>query len=70
MDEFSPGAIAEKVPALKALMDARNELSNLATYMDGKPGAEELIADAMKNPELLQSLAANAAPAGDDKEDT
>ncbi|AML50721.1 MULTISPECIES: type VI secretion system contractile sheath small subunit [Falsihalocynthiibacter] len=58
MDEFSPGAIAAKVAPLKALMDARNELSNLMTYMDGKPGAEELIADAMNNPELLKSLAA------------
>ena len=69
MDEFSPGAIAEKVPALKELLDARNQLSNLATYMDGKPGAEELIADAMKNPELLKSLAASAAPSDDAAEE-
>jgi type VI secretion system protein ImpB len=61
MDEFSPGAIAQKVEPLKKLLDARNELSNLMTYMDGKPGAEELIADAIKNPELLKSLAATPA---------
>ena len=61
MDEFSPGAIAQKVEPLKKLLDARNELSNLMTYMDGKPGAEELIADAMKNPELLKSLATTPA---------
>ena len=67
MDEFSPGAIAEKVPALKELLDARNQLSNLMSYMDGKPGAEELIAEAMNNPELLKSLAASAAPKDDDK---
>lgn len=64
MDEFSPGAIAAKVEPLKKLLDARNELSNLMTYMDGKPGAEELISDAMNNPELLKSLA--ATPAADD----
>lgn len=69
MDEFSPGAIAEKVPALKELLDARNQLSNLMSYMDGKPGAEELIADAMNNPELLKSLAANAATEGSDEKE-
>lgn len=62
LDEFSPGAIAKKVEPLKALLDARNELSNLITYMDGKPGAEELIAKVMSDPELLKSLAAQPAP--------
>ena len=38
MDDFSPGAIAAKVEPLRKLMEARNELSNLMTYMDGKPG--------------------------------
>ncbi len=65
MDDFSPGAIAAKVPALKALLDARNQLSNLITYMDGKPGAEELIAKAMADPALLASLAAAPAPTQD-----
>ena len=69
MDEFSPGAIAAKVEPLKQLMDARNELSNLMTYMDGKPGAEELIADAMNNPELLKSLAATPAASDDEGEE-
>jgi type VI secretion system protein ImpB len=61
MDEFSPGAIAKKVAPLKELLDARNELSNLITYMDGKPGAEELIAKVMADPALLKSLAAQPA---------
>ncbi len=65
MDDFSPAAIAEKVEPLKKLLDARKELSNLMTYMDGKPGAEELIADAINNPELLKSLAAAPAPKDD-----
>ncbi|MBM1633944.1 type VI secretion system contractile sheath small subunit [Sulfitobacter mediterraneus] len=65
MDDFSPGAIARKVEPLRKLMEARNELSNLMTYMDGKPGAEELISKAMNDPALLKSLAAQAAPADD-----
>ncbi len=62
MDDFSPAAIAEKVEPLKKLLDARKELSNLMTYMDGKPGAENLISEAINNPELLKSLAAAPAP--------
>ena len=62
MDDFSPGAIAAKVPALNALLQARTQLANLITYMDGKTGAEELIAKALKNPALLQALASTAKP--------
>lgn len=66
MDDFSPAAIARKVEPLKKLLDARTELSNLMTYMDGKPGAEELLTEALANPELLKSLAAAPAPSDDD----
>jgi len=69
MDDFSPAAIAEQIEPLKNLMDARKELSNLVTYMDGKPGAEELISKAMNDPELLKSLAENAKPADGDAEE-
>ena len=64
MDDFSPAAIAAKVEPLKELLDARTQLSNLMTYMDGKTGAEELIAKAIKDPALLKSL---AAADGDDE---
>lgn len=65
MDDFSPAAIAEKVEPLKKLLDARRELSNLMTYMDGKPGAEDLLAEVMNDPERLRSLAARPAPEAD-----
>lgn len=64
MDDFSPAAIARKVEPLRKLLDARTQLANLVTYMDGKEGAEELIAKVMQDPELLQSL--GAAPNPDD----
>lgn len=63
MEDFSPGAIARSVPALAKLLEARMQLANLITYMDGKTGAEELIAKVLKDPGLLKSLA--AAPKGD-----
>ena len=63
MDDFSPAAIATKVDSLNKLLQARQQLSNLVTYMDGKGGAEELIGKLMKDPALLGALAANAKPA-------
>ncbi|MGH8502218.1 MAG: type VI secretion system contractile sheath small subunit [Gammaproteobacteria bacterium] len=62
MDDFSPAAVASKVEPLKKLLEARTQLANLLTYMDGKSGAEELIAKAMNDPTLLQSLASAPKP--------
>jgi type VI secretion system protein ImpB len=58
MEDFSPAAVAEKVDALKKLLDARKQLSNLITYMDGKSGAESLVSKLLQDPALLESLAA------------
>ncbi len=71
MDDFSPGAVAKKVDSLAKLLEARNQLSNLLTYMDGKSGAEALITKALNDPALLASIAAKPAPASgaDAKED-
>jgi len=62
MDDFSPAAVAAKVEGLNKLLQARQQLSNLVTYMDGKGGAEELINKVMNDPALLQSLTASAKP--------
>jgi type VI secretion system protein ImpB len=62
MDDFSPAAVARKVDSLNQLLQARTQLANLLTYMDGKSGAEELIANALKDPTLLQALAAAPKP--------
>ena len=65
MDDFSPAAVARKVGALSKLLEARSQLANLVTYMDGKTGAEELIAKVLKDPALLQSLASAPKPDAD-----
>ena len=62
MDDFSPAAVARKVEGLNKLLEARTQLSNLITYMDGKTGAEELIAKVLKDPALLNTLTAEAKP--------
>lgn len=58
MDDFSPAAVARNVDGLKQLLEARQQLANLLTYMDGKTGAEELISQVIKDEALLKSLAA------------
>jgi type VI secretion system protein ImpB len=62
MDDFSPAAVARKVDALSKLLEARQQLSNLLTYMDGKSGAEQLIRKVLQDPTLLQALAAAPKP--------
>jgi len=62
MDDFSPANVARKVDALAKLLEARTQLSNLVTYMDGKSGAEELISKVLNDPALLKSLADKAKP--------
>jgi type VI secretion system protein ImpB len=62
LDDFSPAAIARKVDSLNQLLQARNQLANLVTYMDGKTGAEDLIANLLKDPALLQALSAAPKP--------
>ena len=62
MDDFSPAAIASKVEPLKKLLDARTQLSNLMTYMDGKTGAEDLMAKIIQDPTLMKALSAAPKP--------
>jgi type VI secretion system protein ImpB len=63
MDDFSPAAVARKVEPLRKLLEARTQLSNLLSYMDGKDGAEQLITRALNDPSVLQALAAAPKPA-------
>ena len=65
MDDFSP-AVARKVDSLNKLLEARTQLANLLTYMDGKTGAEEMIMKAIKDPALLQALASAPKPKDDE----
>jgi len=62
MDDFSPAAVARKVDALRKLLEARQQLANLLTYMDGKTGAEGLIRQLLQDPTLLKALASAPKP--------
>lgn len=70
MDDFSPAAVARKVDALRQLLEARTQLSNLQTYMDGKSGAENLVHQLLRDPVLMKTLASSPKPVAPEKNDT
>ncbi|MDQ6434716.1 type VI secretion system contractile sheath small subunit [Mesorhizobium sp. LHD-90] len=56
MEDFTPGAIARQVPALRALLEAREQLANLQRYMDGKVAAEDQLKKLLADPEMMKAL--------------
>lgn len=72
MDDFSPTAIARNIEPLRRLLQARTELANLLSYIDGKRGAEALLAKALADPALLtalsQGVAAETGEAGESRD--
>jgi type VI secretion system protein ImpB len=71
MEDFGPAAVARQVPALAKLLEAREQLSNLMKYMDGKAAAEDQIKKLLADPQLMEALKerAAAATAGADEDD-
>lgn len=65
MDDFSPAEVARQVPALAKLLQARQQLSNLLSYMDGKVAAEAQIKKLLSDPDLMTALKERAAQAGE-----
>ena len=63
MDDFAPGAIARKVEPLRRLLEAREQLAHLLSYMDGKDSAEQLIARLLSDRTLQEALAGDAKSA-------
>lgn len=73
MESFSPAAIAQQVEPLRKLLEARQKLSNLLAYMDGKTEAENFLAKILQDPALLQALSSSprkAVNSGKDNDDT
>jgi type VI secretion system protein ImpB len=56
IEDFSPGAVARNVEPLAKLLEARTQLEDLLSYMDGKNGAQDLLDKVMKDPTLLAAL--------------
>ena len=56
MEDLSPTAIARQVPAVAKLLQAREQLSNLLRYMDGKVGAESALKKLLADPQLMAAM--------------
>lgn len=55
-EEFEPAAIARQVPAMAKLLEARDQLKNLLSYMDGKIAAEDTLKKLLADPQLMSTL--------------
>jgi type VI secretion system protein ImpB len=64
MADFEPAAVARQVPALAKLLEARQQLANLARYMDGKVAAEATVRKLLSDPQLMATLKNRAAETG------
>ncbi|ABC35642.1 type VI secretion system contractile sheath small subunit [Burkholderia thailandensis] len=60
MESFEPAAVVKRIPELSTLLEARNRLKELLTYMDGKAAAEDVIQELLKSPQWANE--ADAAP--------
>ncbi|WEX08237.1 type VI secretion system contractile sheath small subunit [Chelativorans sp. AA-79] len=57
LKDFEPGAIANQVPALKALVDARNQLRDLMSKADRSEDLERMLEEILQNQSDLGALA-------------
>lgn len=56
MEDFSPGEMAKRIPQMQRLLEAREHLTELITYMDGKTSAEDTVKSLLERPDFLQRL--------------
>lgn len=61
MDDFNPGQIAKNVPALAKLLEQREQLEALLSFMDGKAGAEKMLEKILGDEQMQEVLAAARA---------
>lgn len=57
MEDFRPDQVARQIPALASLLEAREKLSALLAYMDGKASASEVLRQVLQDKKLLKQVA-------------
>ena len=68
LDDFHPESVAQQVPPLKKLVDARRKLSDLLSKLDGNEKLDELLQDVITSTESLQKLGEEAGVGKSDEE--
>jgi type VI secretion system protein ImpB len=56
IEDFEPARVLDQIPALKALLDTRNRLRDLASKADRSEELEMLLETVLKNPDHLHRL--------------
>lgn len=56
MDDFDPAKVVDQVPALKKLLETRNQLRDLMTKVDRSEDLEKLLERALQNTDDLKKL--------------
>ncbi|WP_376099415.1 type VI secretion system contractile sheath small subunit [Roseomonas sp. CCTCC AB2023176] len=59
LDDFDPAKVAEQVPALKALLDTRAKLRDLASKADNSEELEGLLEQVLQDQDKLNKLSAD-----------
>src|SRR5688572_22612059 len=57
IDDFEPAAVARQVPALKQLLEMRDQLNQLLGKMEGNDKLAELLSDVLTNGDAAKELA-------------
>ncbi len=57
MDDFDPAKVAEQIPALKEMLQMRQQLTQLMTKLEGNDKLEQLLGDVLKNTEEAKKMA-------------
>ncbi len=60
MDDFDPAAIARQIPAMRELLEAREQIANLKRYIAAKPKAQDDVKKLLEDPKLLAVMAEQA----------
>lgn len=58
IDDFAPARVAEQIPALRRLLEARRALANLRSSLIGNDKLESLLAEVLNDTEKLQRISA------------
>ncbi len=56
MEDFEPAQVVKRIPELASLLEAREQLTELVMYMDGKAAAEDVIEELLKNPRWKDAI--------------
>lgn len=65
MADFEPAQMVKRIPELAIMLEARSQLKELITYMDGKAAAEDVIQELLKNPAWSQAVKIAGVPTPD-----